>query len=293
MRDNRELQNVILEIYKEFQRICNKYNLKYYAIGGTCIGAIRHNGFIPWDDDMDLAMPIDDYLKFKEIACNELNQNYRLLDYLDTTRFYRNNLFIKIEDIRTTFVEKSEINDVNKYKGVCLDIMPICGCSKDIKKRKKLIFQFYKYIKLNQTKNRSINEMKSVKGKLLWLLTQPIVCFKKDTYYLKKCEDLAKIYTLNESNDVLFIWRIPVRGNYKNCFPYSFFAESTSKNFEDTLIECPIDYDNYLKYDFGNYMKLPPKEKRITHRPILFDLNKSYLEYQKEKLKKEELNNDK
>ena len=279
------LQKTILDIYIEFNRICEKYQLTYYAIGGTCIGAIRHKGFIPWDDDLDVAMPIDDYLKFKEVAKKELKSEYKLIDYLDSKRFYRNNFFLKIENVNTTFVEKVESNDIRKYKGVFLDIMPICGCSKDDKKKHKLIRRFYKYRKLNQSKNLKFNEMKSLKGKILWIFLKPFVFFQNETYFLNKCEQLAKKNPINKNSNILFPWRIPVRASYKNNFPFEYFKGTVSMPFENTYIKCPIGYDSYLKDDFGDYMVLPPVEKRITHAPFLLDLNNSYIKYQEKDYK--------
>ena len=101
-----DIQKVILDIFKEFDRICTDNNIPYYAIGGTCIGAVRHKGFIPWDDDMDVAIPIEFWDKFIEIASRQLPDYYKLFSSMEV-KHYRY-LFIKIMDMQ--LLKKSTTN---------------------------------------------------------------------------------------------------------------------------------------------------------------------------------------
>ncbi len=96
--------------------------MKYCAIRGTCIGAVRHNGFMPWNDDIDVTMPIEDAIKFRQIARNELNNNFKLIDYLGNERNYRNNFSLKIKDIRTTFVEKSDLDIMSVFSFMSISL---------------------------------------------------------------------------------------------------------------------------------------------------------------------------
>ena len=98
------LQEIELDIFKRFKRLCQDYNLRYFAIGGTCIGAIRHNGFIPWDDDIDVAMPLEDYIKLKEIAMRELEYPYSLYTTEKNRHWYAGSM--KMQNENTTFIEK-------------------------------------------------------------------------------------------------------------------------------------------------------------------------------------------
>lgn len=277
---NKKLQNKILEIFKIFKKICDENGLKYYAVGGTCIGAIRHKGFIPWDDDLDVAMPIDDYEKFRMISKKCLPRKYKVIDYINNDNYFFN--FIKIEDITTTFVEPGEMNNLSRYKGVYIDIMPIGGINKNIIKARIFKYKYYINSKYNKNIRLKYKDKKTIKGKIFWILSRIKFLFKSKDYYSKKYDELCKKYKISEKNDILFPWRIPLRKPYSNVFDYNDFKETCEVPFEDTTIAVPIGYDNYLKKDFGDYMKLPPESKRICHNPAILDLEKSYLTYVEE-----------
>ena len=277
MTQNKKLQDKILEIFKEYKKICDENELKYYAIGGTCIGAIRHNGFIPWDDDLDVAMPIEDYEKFREIAKQRLPEKYKVIDYIGNDEYFFN--FIKIEDITTTFVEPGEINNIKRYKGIYIDIMPVTAISKNKLKAGIFRFVFYMNSRFNLNIRVKYKDKDTLKGKIFWILSHVLFIFKNKDHYSKKFDKLCKKYKISEENDILFPWRIPLRKPYSNVFNYNDFKETCEMPFEDTTIAVPIGYDNYLKKDFGDYMKLPPESKRVCHNPAILDLEKSYLTY--------------
>ena len=283
MDEINKLHQEILSIFKCFKQICQKYKLTYYAIGGTCIGAIRHNGFIPWDDDLDVAMPVEDYLKFREIAKIELTGKYRLYDYMDEKLNKFN--FLKIHDTSTTFVEKEEYQYPKKYKGVYIDIMPIAGIPKNIFLQKLYLNKLLFLTKLDLNNRTPLKYKKTIISKIQWIMIKPLISFKYD-FYTKIIEKNWKKYKINDKNDILFAWRIPLNKPYSNVFKYEYFSNTKEVNFEDTTIDVPIKYDEYLKKDFGNYMELPPIEKRITHKPAILDLNKSFI-YYAEKRRKE------
>lgn len=284
MENNIEkLQKKILDIYIQFDKVCKKYNLSYFAIGGTCIGAIRHKGFIPWDDDMDVAMPVEDYIKLREIAKKEFNKQYQLVDYMKSDDYIFN--FMKLQDINTTLVEDYDINLPNNYRGIYIDIMPIVGIPKN--KIISLLYRLRVYFLFKINKNiRSKYFLKTTfKGKLFWILLRPFTFFKEKNYYSKKIEKLFCKYKIEKNNNILFAWRIPLRKPYSNIFDYSDFQSYLLYDFENIKIRVPIGYDNYLKKDFGDYMKIPPKEKQITHIKSILDFEKPYSYYAEKKRK--------
>lgn len=282
----KEIQQIELGLFKEFKRICDNYNLNYFAIGGTCIGAIRHKGFIPWDDDIDVAMPYQDYRKFQLIAQKELKKGISL--YLPQMHKQWGLNFMKLQNDGTTFIESFQEGNPNDYTGVWMDIMPIYGMPKG------RFSQWYMSLLCNvlrflNAKHRTpLCKQNTVISKIGWVLDIPIRKIKSFNYYIELIEKIFGRYSFNQSDKVIFGWRKrPSRFDkndiYQNIFFYDDFKEMLEVPFEDTSIAVPCGYDRYLTMDFGNYMELPPEEKRVPiHEAIVIDLNKSYKEYRKE-----------
>lgn len=273
-----DLQKEILKVFKEFDRICRKNNLKYFAIGGTCIGAIRHSGFIPWDDDLDVAMPLPDYLRFMECANTELVKPYEL--YISTEYQHGNNGYIKIHNSETAFIESSTKDFKDRYMGVFIDIMPISALPMDKQIKEQYMRECTFLKKMDYWHRYHVSGVVGNKAKVVALITAIIRIGKKFNYYSDKLLSKMQEYSYDECEEVLFSWRIPVTGNYKNVFPAHIFQECMDVRFEDTLISVPKEYDQYLTMDFGDYMKLPPEEKRVPlHDYYVLDFNKSYKDY--------------
>ena len=134
--ETQKLKEIQLKMLKEFINICNKLDLKYYVIGGTALGTIRHNGFIPWDDDIDVGMPRHDYEKFILMGQSLLSQGYFIQTHISDP-LYPNN-FAKIRDSSTTFIEQV-VKDIDMHHGVYLDVFPLDGVAPS--KLKKLFFK--------------------------------------------------------------------------------------------------------------------------------------------------------
>lgn len=286
----KELQQIELDLLKEFKRICDKYKLRYFAIGGTCIGAVRHKGFIPWDDDIDVAMPYQDYKKFQLAARSELGDDYSLFVPEEHQHWCGN--FMKIQNDRTAFIESRQDGYVNDYTGIYMDIMPIYGMPKG---------KFAQYfasvicdllVFLNERQRGTLCEQTSKKRKITWLFNTPIRKLKSYNYYIEIIEKIFGKYSLDCSDKILFGWRYKPsifrkKYTYQSVFYFEDFKEMLEFPFEDTSIAIPCGYDRYLTMDFGNYMELPPEDKRVTqHKTKVIDLNKSYKDYIKEGIPK-------
>ena len=283
-RFRRKLQMTELDILKEFQRICIENDLRYFAIGGTCIGAVRHEGFIPWDDDIDVAMPYEDYVRFMAIAQNGLREPYELFDPAghEVCGF----TFLKMHNSNTAFIEKGRVAYTDSYFGVFIDIMPIYGLPLDRNLKNEIYKKSSIYIRKNRISRYKFNNTESLKQKLVWLTCLSGRMSGDFSYYLRKLRALGDNCDFEKAKKVLFAWR-PIYYNkkitYKREFNKEIFRDFCELPFEDTIIRVPIDYDKYLAQDFGDYMKLPPEEKRVTvHPAVVIDLNKSYKEYAKE-----------
>ena len=274
---NKKLQNSILDIFKTIKMICEKHNIRYFAIGGTCIGAVRHKGFIPWDDDLDIAMPNDDYYKFLNIVEKELPKNLSLYKPYDIE--YGISVFTKIHNINTTFIEDEEKTYTSVFKGVFVDIMPMYGVPDNGYERKVYAKKIDLFLRFNCKLNRKYKSNINFKSKLLWLVLSPLkLCVKHNFWYKKWCKLVSK-YKFDESKYVGYVWSNNIG---RLIFPKVWFAQTIDMPFEDTTIKCPIGWHEYLTAQFGDYMRLPPKDMREVVHSGIIDLNKSYKLYQKE-----------
>ena len=132
-----EIQGREYEVLTELKKIFERHGLRYFAVGGTCIGAIRHKGFIPWDDDIDIGMPRKDFELFRTQYYKELPCEYRKVD--GDNSLSHNFLFFKVHDSRTTYVEYYAEHTPDRYTGVFVDIMPVDGLPVQEKQIKNLI----------------------------------------------------------------------------------------------------------------------------------------------------------
>ena len=243
-----ELQKEILKDFKEFQNVFMANNLRYFAIGGTCLGAVRNKGFIPWDDDLDVAMPFEDYEKFRSIANKYIKNPYKLLDFEETQ--HCRCLFLKMHNTETTFIEEDVKQFPDRYTGVFIDIMPIVGFPEHAAFLHKL--KCFYHIKLNLARRFKLREKRKLFSNVIVLCASVLYARKQFNYYSKRFERLIGKYRFGETEQVFFPWRIPITPPYKNVFPYTVFEESISVSFEDTTILVPREYDTYLTMDFGD-----------------------------------------
>ena len=274
-----ELQNSILDVFMEFKRVCDENNLRYYAIGGTCLGAIRHKGFIPWDDDIDVAMPWEDYQRLRREWKHYVRAPYQLLDFEQCQ--HSDMLFLKLFNGSTTYIEEHVVGMPDRYTGIFMDIMPIVGVPDAEEEKERLLKTCIRYLRLNRSRRFEFQFRPTLKAKLFSIVTKPLMLGKPFHYYSQKYEEMISQYPFGATKRVLFPWRIPVRPPYKNVFPYAIFEECATVPFEDTEICVPKDYEQYLTMDFGDYRKLPPEDKRHGgHNAAVIDFHKSYKEYQ-------------
>lgn len=272
----KELQQVELDILKEFIRVCNELNVKYFLDSGTLLGCIRHGGFIPWDDDIDISMPREDYEIFLKEGQKLLKDKYFLQTYKTDPEYTMG--FAKIRNSETTFIESS-VKNLKINHGVYIDIFPLDGYNDKNKIRNflnKKAFVLYN-LQINKKYDFKITHKNTIKGKLVLILSNLLYGRKSVPSLLEKKEKIAKEYSINDTGKIY-------------CFFYntttdlkmdsSIFEEGITKKFENIDVIVPKKYDEYLKIMYGDYMTLPPKEKRIAHHyNEVIDLEKSYKKY--------------
>ncbi len=251
IEDIHELRSIQLNILKEIHRFCEKSGVTYFLSSGTLIGAVRHKGYIPWDDDIDVYMPRASYDRFLKTYCDETGK-YVILDPSKTTDYYYT--FAKLADSRTMMVE----NETPGFKiGVFVDIFPIDFISDNpdeqerIFKRKRLLY------KIRRCKISRHNPLGS---RLAYL------CYKYLPLSVKQLDKMISrlIISNTETNTVCNLTEAgPV--TTQGCFAAKDIATAVDIEFEGLMLKTMAGYVDYLTHTYGDYMRLPPVEERVTH----------------------------
>lgn len=276
------VQHEIINIYKEFSIFCKKNHLSFFAIGGTAIGTIRHKGFIPWDDDIDVAMPMEDFL-FLSNNWNILNSKKYVLR--NSTKIEHSPyVFNKIHNIETTMIEKVELYHIDDYKGVFIDVMPLCGIENTYIKSKIKMMINEIVLKIYRKSRIDYSTCKSLIGKVIWVLLYPFRFIFPNNFWYTIWLKLAKSKYLYESKYTGYLWHEYYNPNL--IFKTSWFKSYIEMPFEDTTMRMPVGYHEMLTRQFGDYMKLPPEEERVNHGGGIIDLERPYSFYVEEYKKK-------
>lgn len=277
-----ELQNEILKIYKVVKNLCENNGIKYWAIGGTAIGAVRHNGFIPWDDDLDIAMSDEDYKKFLEIAPKELPEPYELIT--ESQFPHSSCMFLKVHNTETAFIESSEAKYPDSYKGIYIDIFLMRGLPDGRIKRRLNAIKSVMIVKLNRMMKWTKEDYASGVAKVLWTVLRPVKRVLPESYWLNAWKKTVYKYRFMNSEYTMIAGTGIFPGQlYKR----EWFGETVDLKFEDTVMPVPERYDEILTTAFGDYMTMPPEDQRkAKHGGGIIDLNKSYKLYAKEQQEK-------
>lgn len=264
----RELQNTMLEILKLVDKICRDNDIKYSLCSGTLLGAVRHKGFIPWDDDLDIRMTRDNYDRFIEVW-NEINpKGYSLQNKENTPNFPQS--FSKIRKNNTTFVQHEW--EKEKYNtGVFVDVFPLDRIPSGILSKKLFYFRCYKYLIFTR-ENLNSEENKVIKSAISILMK--ITTYKHRMKYRERFIERLKKYDSNKSLNCV---AIEMPSMLKVKFPPDVADEYIDLEFEDGKFMCFKKWDAFLTAMFGDYMTLPPEEERLwQHHPLVLDFERSW-----------------
>lgn len=266
----RQLKNLQLEMLVQFQTVCHKLHLRYYLMGGTMLGAVRHGGFIPWDDDIDVGMPRRDYDIFLEKAQSLLPEHLFVQSFVTDPQYPAN--FAKIRNSNTTYVESS----VKKRKmnhGVYMDIFPLDYYPENPRalERKKTALALRINRVFTDTHPKPITRLAS----FLACLYCPTV-----KSALQRREKLFRSVTSGSRiANHCGAW------GSREIVPADWYGEGVEASFEGVTVIIPSQYDKWLTQVYGDYMQLPPEEKRKSHHPLaVFDLEKPYTFHSEEYL---------
>lgn len=267
MRNLKEQQAVLLELLREFDRVCKKNQIPYILFCGSALGAVRHNGIIPWDDDLDVSMLRSDYERFLAIAPSELKEQYYL--QAEGSEHWMMN-FSKLRKNNTTYLEKFHPKDKQMHQGIYIDIFP-CDNASNAEWIRKI--QFYaSRVALAKSLWKRGYETNSKKKKLFmrlcsFLPTKPFLAVSM----MKKKTDSPYVQTF-----------LACTSKYKKgVYERIWFTETTDAAFEDMTVPISAHYDALLTKLYGDYMQLPSEEDRkVKEHAILIDTERNYTEYE-------------
>lgn len=269
----RQLQNKALEILIYFQSLCRKNGLRYWVGGGTLIGALRHKGFIPWDDDIDVFMPRNDYERLYQLWPEIADTGHYALCRTNRNKNYHQT-DMQLVDTTTTFINRhSQHEDIEH--GVSIDIMPFEGCPEGYFARLGQIWHSILYCVYN------VQRLPDHQGKLLRWLTNIVLKLIKnpDKRYRiwRKHEKAMTRFAFDNSKNVK-----ETITSFRALF-YSYpreYFETRLVPFENIQVPIPVGAHEYLTRIFGDYMQLPPEEKRLAKHDVVFiDLMTPYDHY--------------
>lgn len=268
----KKLQNTELSIFKDIVSVCQKHNIGYFMLFGTLIGAIRHKGFIPWDDDMDIGMLREDYDSFVKVFEKELGDKYTLTTPLRTKDF--SSTVVKVQKKGTKFIPEYS-KKMKCEQGIFIDIFiydKVSANEKQYKKQVKKTRTLSRLIFLAGSPNPEIN-IGGIAGRAAALLC-------KAGHYVFKLIPNIHVYMYKK------YVKYSVMANVENSCRYTTFQSTAPDKcivniddllpyeqvaFENYTANVPKNYDYILTERYGDYMKLPPEEERVNHAADVID----------------------
>ncbi len=265
----RELQMALLEMLKDINQICKKYSIKYSLACGTALGAVRHGGFIPWDDDLDIMFQREEYDRFIGIAERELKDKGYTLQKEFSRKWPMP--YSKVRKDNTAYIEDytAKIDDI--HQGIFIDLFPIDNLS-DNSFKAAVQWKIYHILLAKELQKRGYKTT-SLSKKVIMNLS----AIAPEKPMRKVCMNKAEY---NSKFVHCFLGGAVIREH--NIFPRSFFDFYTEVQFEGEIFPIISNYDAYLKICYGDYMRLPCEEERVArmHAKVI-DLDRSYQYYLK------------
>lgn len=272
----KKLQRISFEMLKELNRICEKYNIQYFCAFGTAIGAVRHKGFIPWDDDIDVGMMREEYEKLRNVPKTEWGDKYILADSRDKCAFHRT-IYPRIYIKNTIFETESEQKDFPLPAGIrmpiALDIFIFDSFNSLKLKRMIKVTDNYKRFILYSSRKFAVNKNASLNKKLqavikssiyhlmrLFNITSKTVYQKYLKYLNKNKGEFITSFELLTSHQ-----KYACVSKYDEMFPVDYVS------FEGVEIPIQKNYDDILSKQYGNYKEMPPKQQQYNHAPASLD----------------------
>ena len=269
-----DIQSKMLDILVYFRDFCEANGLKFVLCGGTALGAVRHQGYIPWDDDVDVFMLREDYEKLQQLWQEKADTSrYACVRSDDKVNIHHS--ATEIKDNNTTFINHHSVND-DIHHGLMIDVIPVDGVPTSkwrqiLQMVDSMVFCCFNFQRLPDHK-----------GKLTYIATKLALgvfrSFKVRYKLWKSAEKRMSRYGTQNSKYVASL----VEGAtvMRMHFPTEWFQNPAYMTFEGQRMPVPADVEEYLRITFGDYMQLPPEEERVArHNAVFIDLDTCYKEY--------------
>ncbi len=251
-----EHKRIMLGLLLALDKYCTENNLRYFIAGGTLIGAVRHKGFIPWDDDADVLMPREDYEKLLKIG--NTTDEIQVVSVENDHGYYHPFPHANLVDTNTIMFEDQVKKQTNK--GVFVDIFPMDGLPDDINKRSWLLKKLMVMQSILSNKIHASVGFSSIRNAAKTVLGCAVF-FINEKKYSQKINDVASAYSFEDSNSVTHL--VALFGKPDRFInPKSNYSDYIMLEFEGHYLRAPIGYDDVLKRSYGNYMDLPPEDER-------------------------------
>lgn len=272
--NRKKLWDIEMGILKDIGVVCKEHNLDYFLHAGAGIGAARHQGFIPWDDDLDIGMARDSFERFIPLFAEKFQNKYSIqYGYGQYDEF---GTFLRIRDRNSTAIVKDQWNDKKRCHGVFVEIYPFDHSVDDTRLREKQAKKIELYERVLNHRF-SGNKFSGIKGILDWIFEKTVSTKFIWDLWNKECQRYNKVDTVWCDTPACPKYFREGIHHYKiqDVFP------TVKTMFEGELILVPANNDAVLKVEYGDYMKLPPIDQRGKNhdRIVFFDPNRSYLEY--------------
>lgn len=266
-----ELQTKELELLKVFINICDILNLKYFLVCGTALGTVKYQGFIPWDDDVDVGLLREDYEIFLEKAPKLLPEGMFLQNYKSDPAFPQ--IYSKLRNSNTTYIEKS-VAHIDMNHGIYIDIFPLDGYPQDIDEQKKL----EKKKAIFQKKLSCVFDLpRNGRAMIGYFIRRGLKYHKKTSVILDKYTKLISKHSTDETKVLCN------HGNYQGKLEYAAreqYGNGVEATFEGLKVRIPEKYDDYLTQKYGDWRnELPEEQKYGHHFYTICDTEKPYTLY--------------
>ena len=255
--DISEIQKMELGIMEYIHEVCQKIGAKYFLAYGSLIGAVRHKGFIPWDDDMDICMLRDDYEKLQDYLIAHPDERYELMSYKNNINYVYP--FMKIKDNQTYLVEEDVRIDSNM--GIYVDIFPVDGYEDDQAFKDKMT-KIIKKRQLSCYTFKGITNTKSVVNSIIRYISVIIFYFTNTNKYVSQIDELAKSRKVEDYEQADYLI---YKDMNKPVWKREWIEDVETGNFEGKEFMIPKHYHEILTSDYGDYMQLPPVAQQVSH----------------------------